>query len=75
MNINISFRAYKNIQLLPYHKLEHLLQLAEIEVENYLNVIKNYPPDRMEKCGKPYLEKLRTVVSDIKQIMEENRKD
>jgi hypothetical protein len=39
--------------------IEHKIFLKKIEIENYKRVIVNYPADRMEKCGIPFLNKLK----------------
>ena len=54
-------------------KLEHLLQLAQIEIDNYRRAIQNYPPDRMEKYGKPFLERLAATKNEIAGRLESVR--
>ncbi len=39
-------------------KVEHLLQLKEDEIVRHKKAIENYPPERLEKYGKPFLLKL-----------------
>ena len=51
-------------------QLEHMLQLARDEVRRYEEAIKNYPPDRMEKHGKPFLARLKSYVNEIQQAIE-----
>jgi len=46
-----------------------LLQLAQIEVDDYKLVIKNYPSDRMEKYGLPHLTDLQSRVDYIQSII------
>jgi hypothetical protein len=48
-----------------------LLQGLRQERINYLRVIENYPPERMEKYGKPFLEKLDHKISTITQLIAE----
>jgi len=39
--------------------LEHRIQLKKDEIERYMDRIKNYPADRLERNGKLYLQKLQ----------------
>ena len=57
--IYVGTRQVKNLQLLSTAKLEHLLQLAEIEISNYEVLLKNYPEHRLEAVGIPHLNRLR----------------
>lgn len=50
-------------------KLQHMLQLAEIRVQNYAEAIKNYPPDRMEMYGKPHMMMLEERANVIRSIL------
>lgn len=55
-------------------KLNHkmsllLLQGLENERVNYLRVIANYPPERMEKYGKPFLDKLDHKITTVKSLI------
>ena len=38
--------------------LEHRIQLKQFEIDNYNACIRNYPPDRLDRYGKPYLQRL-----------------
>lgn len=51
--------------------LEHQIQLKKDEIARYLVVCKNYPPDRMEKCGKPYLQKLKNELTILENSLED----
>lgn len=46
-----------------------LLQGLQTERINYLRVIENYPPDRMEKYGKPMLDVLENKISTVEQMI------
>lgn len=52
MTIN---QALDKIDTLTQSQLVHMEQLCQVEIDNYLICIENYPPERMEKYGKPYL--------------------
>lgn len=54
-DIFIGSKKYTNIEKQPDFKLKHMLQLVEIEITNYEKNIANYPPDRLERFGKPFL--------------------
>lgn len=75
MDINIGSKTFKNVETFPIGKLEHLRQLAEIQVTNYKRVIQNYPPDRMERCGKPFLNKLEAEVEKIKTLLKTKQRE
>jgi hypothetical protein len=45
------------------NNLEHRIQLKQNEIANYERCIVNYPADRMEKHGKPYLQKLNNELT------------
>lgn len=51
-------------------ELEHLLQLAKIEKDNYAMVIRNYPPDRMIRCGIPYMKRLDDNITLIQATID-----
>lgn len=47
-----------------------MLQLVEIEITNYEKHLVNYPPDRLERFGKPFLKILqqrREAIINIQQ--------
>lgn len=46
-------------------QLEHLRRLAQDEVRRYKKAIQNYPPERMERAGKPHLAKLERTIAVI----------
>jgi hypothetical protein len=51
--------------------LEHRIQLKKDEITKYEHVIQNYPPDRMEKYGEPYLQKLRNELMILQNELED----
>lgn len=57
--IYVGTKQVKNLHLQTAAKLEHLLQLAEIEIANYEVLLKNYPERRLETVGIPHLNRLR----------------
>lgn len=64
-DIRIGSKVYKKVEKLPKAKIEHMIQLLDIEIVNYKNHIKNYPPERMEKFGIPFL---NTMENDKKVL-------
>jgi len=50
--------AIEKIDSLSLTELNHTLQLLDVQIKNYTLLIENYPPDRMERYGKPYLKRL-----------------
>lgn len=59
-DIFIGSKKYTNIEKQPDFKLAHMLQLVEIEIANYEKHLVNYPPDRLERFGKPFLKILQS---------------
>mgnify|MGYP001812693682 CR=1 FL=1 len=51
-------------------ELKHYVQLIEIDIENYKEVCKNYPPRRMEKCGTPHLLRLGVVLKKVQEELD-----
>jgi hypothetical protein len=70
-NVRIGSKIHRNIDKLTVAKLEHLLQLAETQITNYKNVIANYPPRRMEMCGKPHLKTLETTRDVVSTVLKQ----
>jgi hypothetical protein len=58
MDVFINGKRHKRIEQLSQAKLEHLLQLAQIEIDGYKHSIRNYPEKRMQAHGIPYLKEL-----------------
>ena len=57
-DVRIGSKIHKNIERLTVGKLEHLIQLAEVEIANYQRAIVNYPADRLKNYGEPHLKAL-----------------
>jgi hypothetical protein len=51
--------------------LEHRIQLKKVEIDRYQVVIENYPPDRMERHGKPFLQKLQNELKILENELED----
>lgn len=68
MDVQIGTKHYRNIENLTHDKLNHLIQLAQVEIDNYQKAIENYPPERMERYGKPHLRKLEKTKEDIIEL-------
>lgn len=68
INIQIGSKVYRNIDKLSIEKLKHILELNNIEITSYKEMIKNYSKERMEFHGTPfikYLENNNTIITDI----------
>ena len=52
-------------------QLEHMLQLAKDAVERYKVTCRNYPADRMDRIGKPFMTRLQAVVETIEKAIRE----
>ncbi len=50
---------------------EHRIQLKKDEIERYKVTIKNYPPDRLEKFGKPFLKRLQDELAQLQSLQHE----
>lgn len=68
IDVRVGSKNYRNIESYTNDKLDHMVQLADICITNYKNIIKNYPPDRMENYGKPFLKDMETVKQQIMEI-------
>ncbi len=53
-------------------KLEHLLQLARIEKTNYERACANYPPERMMRHAKPFLQRLDDNIAAIEAAIKDS---
>ena len=63
-------KAYSQRDHLSDRDLERLLGALRVEVERYRYTIRNYPSDRMEKHGKPFLAKLEERVAVVQRVLE-----
>ncbi|WP_144106799.1 hypothetical protein [Paraburkholderia sp. BCC1886] len=73
MNIWINGKEHRDIEKLTAGKLEHLVQLAQIEIDNYKRAIVNYSEQRMKAVGIPYLAELEGRRKKIELILEKNK--
>ncbi len=62
-------RSYVERDKLSDHDLERLRAALADEVERYEYAIRNYPPDRMDQYGRPYLAKLREKVDVVDTLI------
>jgi hypothetical protein len=46
-------------------ELTHYKQLINIDITNYKNQIKDYPPARLKKNGIPFLRQLNVVLNSV----------
>lgn len=67
-------RAYVERESLSDRDLERLRAGLADQVQRYEYAIRNYPPDRMEKHGRPFLNKLREKVAIVDALIT-NRMD
>ena len=67
--IYVVAKLVKNLHLQTAAKLEHLLQLAEIEISNYEVLLNNYPEQRLEAIGIPHLNRLRYTRDVIQEAL------
>ena len=65
------WNAYAQRMKLSDRDLGRLLGALKNEEERYRFAIRNHPPDRMERHGKPFLAKLQTRVAEVQQLVEE----
>jgi hypothetical protein len=45
--------------------IEHRIQLKEDEISRYRAILVNYPLDRLERSGIPYLTKLQDQLNEL----------
>ncbi|MBS7669952.1 hypothetical protein [Croceicoccus gelatinilyticus] len=62
-------KAYERRTDLTTSELERLLSALENEVARYRDTIRNYPPDRMQKYGKPFLDSLQQRVTVVAELL------
>ena len=61
--------AYERRAALSDNELERLLAGLKEELERYRYAIRNYPPERMERYGRPFLSKLEAKVADVERLV------
>lgn len=62
-------KAYERRADLTTSELERLLLALENEVARYRDTIRNYPPDRIHKYGKPFLDSLQQRVTVVAELL------
>jgi hypothetical protein len=62
--------AYARRDSLTDTELERLLAALKDKVERYRYAIRNYPPDRMESHGKPFLAGLEERVHEVARLIQ-----
>lgn len=68
-------KAYDQRADLSDRDLERLFVALRNEEDRYRDAIRNYPPDRMEKHGKPFLAKLIERVAVVQWLIEERARN
>lgn len=63
--------AYERRAELSDRDWERLLSALKDEADRYRYAIRNYPPDRLEKFGKPFLVELEAKVAVVEQLIAE----
>jgi hypothetical protein len=64
-------KAYDRRQGLSDAELERLLSTLKEQVKQYRDSIRNYPPDRMERFGQPFLDDLDERVKEVTRLLAE----
>lgn len=62
-------RAYAERGTLSDNELERLRASLVDQMQRYEYTIRNYPPDRMEKHGMPFLNQLRDKVATVDALI------
>ena len=62
-------RAYAERGTLSDNELERLRAGLVDQVQRYEYAIRNYPPDRMERHGLPFLNRLRDKVATVDALI------
>lgn len=70
-DVRIGSKIHRNIEELSQGKLEHLLQLSNIEIVNYKACIVNYTPQQMICYGTPFIERLENVRDTVAGLLKE----
>ncbi len=63
--------AYARRDALSDAELVRLLASLKDETERYRYAIRNYPPERMERYGKPFLAMLEERVAEVQRLLRE----
>lgn len=62
MNI---YNAIERVEDLDQTELKHCLQLIDVEIARYEQIIRNYSTEKMEKYGRPMLDRLNHMRSEV----------
>ena len=63
--------ALERLETLNKGQVIGLQTVLKHEVQMYKRCIRNYPPDRMRKYGKPHLAKLETALKQVETQLED----
>lgn len=69
IDVKIGNRLYKAIGGYTIAQLEHMLQLSQIEMDNFKKIISNYPPDRLANCGTPFLKSMEGMHDTVQKVL------
>ncbi len=64
-------KAYQRRESLSDSELERLLAALTDQVKQYRYAIRNYPPDRMERYGQPFLDDLEERVRVVTHLVKD----
>ncbi len=68
-------RSYAERESLSDRDLERLRAALLDQVQDYEFGIRNYPPDRMEKYGRMFLDRLLTKLADVDALIASRAND
>jgi hypothetical protein len=63
--------AYEQRASLTDRDLERLLSALKDEADRYRYTIRNYPQDRLEKHGRPFLVAIEAKVLEVERLIQE----
>tara|TARA_R110000850_G_scaffold262162_1_gene390544 strand:- start:698 stop:925 length:228 start_codon:yes stop_codon:yes gene_type:complete len=67
--------AYAKRASLSDRDLGRLADASKDRIERYRDSIENYPPDRMEKHGTPFLQRLQQRLDEVKTLIAKRAED
>ena len=67
--------AYAKRTSLSDRDLGRLADASKDRIERYRDSIENYPPDRMEKHGTPFLQRLQQRLDEVKTLIAKRAED
>ncbi len=59
-------KSFQNLDVLSDTQLRHVGGLLEQKIKDYVHAIENYPPERMDRVGKPHMAKLVDQLQSVK---------